>query len=162
MRCDVCGKDDELFFIRMEGSADELALCRDCAAARGYAGADAITGAAFGSFLSMDGVENQDKHCPLCGWTARTLMEEGRLGCSACVVAFRRELGILWRRSGRPTRYTGKVPPGFGQNSQNARANDANRAAMLNAQLEQAVHDEDFEQAARIRDLLARATDGQT
>lgn len=151
MRCDLCGKDDELFFIRGEGSADELALCRDCAAKRGYAGSEALTGAGFGAFLSPEDPQAPDRLCPSCGRCARAVLADGRLGCPDCARFFRRELGILWRRSGRPARYTGKVPPAGARPAEDAGGQS------LREELARAVMAEDFELAARLRDSIAAA-----
>lgn len=154
MRCDECGEEDDVFFIRREGSSDELRLCHACAARRGYAGTESLVGADFASFLSLGDDENPAPGlaCPACGQVSGALLSSGRLGCAGCVSAFRRELSLLWRRAGRPEGYAGKVPAGVRRGTP-ATA----RAWSLSAELEAAVGTEDFEKAAALRDEIRRS-----
>lgn len=115
----------------VEGSSGSLRLCKACAAASGYE-------------VLPDASAESGKVCPACGQGVSALASGGRLGCVACVAAFRRELALLWRRSGRPARYIGKVPRGLATGS----------LATLREELLAALADEDFERAAVLRDAI--------
>ncbi|TFG85131.1 MAG: hypothetical protein E4H20_01185 [Spirochaetales bacterium] len=149
MKCDECGGEDSVFFIRQEGQPDERKLCRICAGRFGLVDTEGGLGARLESFL--DGLNDDpavDKRaCPSCGMTISTLKSEGRLGCVHCVSAFRRDLALLWRRAGRTPGYVGKVPAGLaGTESPESLADD----------LQAAIQAEDFERAAALRDRLKR------
>ncbi len=86
--------------------------------------------------------------CPLCGMKFMEFRIGGRLGCPNDYVAFNRGLLPLIRRSqDGVTRHVGKVPrrpPG----------EEATRSLKIRADLRVAVEREDYEEAARLRDLL--------
>jgi protein arginine kinase activator len=86
--------------------------------------------------------------CPLCGMKFMEFRIGGRLGCPNDYVAFNRGLLPLLRRSqDGVTRHVGKVPrrpPG----------EEAARSLKIRADLRVAVEREDYEEAARLRDLL--------
>jgi protein arginine kinase activator len=83
--------------------------------------------------------------CPECGLTYAAFKAEGRLGCAHDYEAFRPVLEPLLERVHRGIVHAGKLPV------------NARRAAMiedLRAKMKAAVAIEDYEQAARLRDLV--------
>ncbi len=151
MRCDVCGSSDNVFFIRPDVLGTDLHLCKACAIARGYADARAGDGlgARFDSMLGADSVEEPALVCPTCGMTAEKLRSSGRLGCTDCAGTFKREILSILRKSGRTGTYEGKVPACSGKEPA---LEETVRA--LSCKLEAAIHADDFESAAQIRDKL--------
>ncbi len=152
MRCDICGSNDSVFFIKPDGSGGELRLCRACAVSRGYASAGEGLGARLDSLLIDEAASSGP--CPSCGWTADNLRSSGRLGCTDCVKAFRREILYALDRSGGRRPYDGKAPRGLREAD---RVGDS--VADLSSALERAVRSEDFEAAAAIRDRLRAAAE---
>jgi protein arginine kinase activator len=155
MLCDNCGADSETYLILQEEPAHERKLCRDCAERLGYLGSYAEAGAsaareatggqARASLALGAEVCDEEKSCANCGLSASALSRDGRLGCSLCVTFFRRELAGLWRRNGRAQPYAGKAA-----GSQAG----SGRARRLQEALANAIQNEDFEQAATLRDRL--------
>ena len=102
--------------------------------------------------------ENEDKviHtivCPKCGETYAEFQKTGMLGCAACYQAFRRELEpVITRVQGR-TQHAGRRPPV----SEEEQARQT-RMEELRTLMEAAVAQENFEEAARLRDELRAMT----
>ncbi|MFO0823921.1 MAG: UvrB/UvrC motif-containing protein, partial [Gemmataceae bacterium] len=82
--------------------------------------------------------------CPRCGLTYAAFKGEGRFGCTHDYEVFRTVLEPLFERVHRATSHAGKIP---------SRA----RAAQIDGlrdRLKAAVASENYEQAARLRDLI--------
>lgn len=95
------------------------------------------------------GVPARSRACPGCGLTEHQLRQSGRLGCEQCYQTYEPLVRtILGRVHGR-LEHTGKVPAGAREGllkSQKLRS--------LRESLEQAIRQEKFEEAARIRDEI--------
>lgn len=87
-------------------------------------------------------------NCPECGMTYAAFKGEGRFGCAHDYDAFHAILGPLLERVHRATAHAGKLP---------AAARGAARAARLESlrgEMAAAARAEDYEEAARVRDLI--------
>lgn len=89
------------------------------------------------------------KHCEACGLDLETLQKTGTIGCPADYEIFAEEIGQLLLRLHGARVHVGRLPKDF----QNRRARE-HQAQQLEAELEKAVHDERFEEAARLRDRI--------
>jgi protein arginine kinase activator len=87
--------------------------------------------------------------CPLCKIKYMEFRAEGRLGCPHDYQVFRTALQPLLQRIHRKTHHVGKSP----RNAERTRARQA-ELLELRLKLLRAVEAEDFEKAARLRDLL--------
>jgi protein arginine kinase activator len=105
--------------------------------------------------------------CDVCGYQYQQLQEKGRLGCPGCYRAFREHLLPMLRRYHGGVHHLGKVPRSLGPRT--ALRREISQMKLL---LEQAVAQESYEEAAKIRDeirlkekqievLSAGAVDGQ-
>ena len=83
--------------------------------------------------------------CPACGLTYAAFKAEGRFGCGHDYDAFRPVLEPLLERVHRATAHAGKLP---------AAARRASELADLKARMKAAAEVEDYEGAARLRDLI--------
>ncbi len=90
-----------------------------------------------------------DLICPNCGTSFHDFRSKGRLGCPHDYITFEEELLPLLENIHGHTQHVGKYPK---------RAPDASRKQFelirLRNELNLAVEDEDYEEAARIRDLI--------
>ncbi len=87
--------------------------------------------------------------CPVCGFTQTDFKKTGRLGCSACYLTFAEGLGTLLKAMHKGTEHVGKLPQrAFRQ----IELSDKMRA--LNDHLEKAVAQENYEDAATLRDQI--------
>jgi len=92
--------------------------------------------------------ESADLACPHCGMKYAQFRAQGRLGCPADYEIFRAALEPLLERIHRSVRHEGKTPRGFQAKRQEL------DLAELQEQLKAAIHDEKYEEAARLRDLI--------
>ncbi|MBQ9308378.1 MAG: UvrB/UvrC motif-containing protein [Clostridia bacterium] len=93
--------------------------------------------------------EGPDKFCPVCGASLHAFRKSGRLGCPACYQAFREELTPMLQKIHGRVQHAGRCPL-EGEAEQQVRT----RKEELSRQMEEAVREEDFERAARIRDEI--------
>ncbi|MDA8195426.1 MAG: UvrB/UvrC motif-containing protein [Thermaerobacter sp.] len=93
--------------------------------------------------------ETRTKRCPHCGATYQRFAETGRLGCDRCYETFASELEPLIKRLHGSLEHHGKIPSRGGQHLIHQQRLDA-----LRAEMQQAVAQELFEEAARIRDEI--------
>ncbi len=87
--------------------------------------------------------------CPKCGFTQADFKKAGRLGCADCYATFAEGLEGLLKTMHKGTRHIGKVP----QSLQQSR-DLAERLKVLEKKLAKAVEEENFEQAALLRDEI--------
>jgi protein arginine kinase activator len=95
---------------------------------------------------SSGGVEIK---CPRCGFTQADFKKSGRLGCPECYKTFAEGLEGLLKTMHKGTRHAGKVPEAL-----RASREQADRLKSLQKKLDKAIKEEDFEQAAQLRDEL--------
>lgn len=97
--------------------------------------------------------ESDDRECPKCGMTFREFQSTGQLGCPHDYEAFRSILEPLIRRAhGDATRHVGKVPC--------TAADTVHRQTglvRLRRELQDAIEQENYERAARVRDDIRAA-----
>ncbi len=87
-------------------------------------------------------------NCPKCGLTYAAFKGEGRFGCAHDYEVFLSVLEPLLERVHRGTAHTGKVPAAMRV------AAKAARLGTLRAEMTAAIGTEDYEHAARLRDLI--------
>lgn len=175
MLCDICHKNEAVFHFReiVGSEKKELNLCSDCVSehhlqlegdspqelseiltklgklidAPGLSAAVAALGAQESAPAPADAPEVPV--CPGCGWTPRRFRETGRFGCEQCYEVFAEELEELLPRLHRGAGHVGKHPGTLAPEAV-ARL----ERAELRRRLDEAVRDEDYECAARLRDRL--------
>ena len=95
---------------------------------------------------SAGGVELK---CPRCGFTQADFKKSGRLGCPECYQTFAEGLGGLLKTMHKGTRHAGKAPEALRQSR-----DLSDRMKTLQIKLAKAIKDENFEQAAALRDEI--------
>lgn len=156
MRCDVCQKTEATVFLTqiVEGKMQKVNLCEACAKDKGvgesgsFAMADLLLG--LGATQQIERGQ-PSQHCPVCGFTQADFKKTGRLGCSACYDTFADGLANLLRGMHKGLKHTGKMPAHLSR-----RFAMADRVKSLETELKQAVQDEKYEEAARLRDEIQR------
>ena len=93
--------------------------------------------------------EAQGPSCGTCGQTVAELRAQGRLGCADCYVTFADHLEPLLLRMHQATAHTGRVP-GLDE----AALGLSVRIEQLKERMDLAIREEDYEDAARLRDEL--------
>ncbi len=172
MICDRCGKREASVFIRREGSG-ESALCGNCAREQGISAEDGRLQISLEDLFSppqdLPDRPGYRSACSACGTRLEEVRKSGRVGCPACFESFRAELVSFLQRRGRRGAYRGSVPRRFassGRLSPGPRVSPDEAAEPgrpvsaqperpdLEGRLQDALAAEDYELAARLRDLL--------
>ncbi len=101
----------------------------------------------------VDDESGPDLTCEVCGMTFDEFREKGLLGCPNDYEAFSTMLvPILTRAHDGATQHMGKIPSRAGSDERKQ-----NEILQLRARLKQAISDEQYEQAAALRDEIKRA-----
>ncbi|NLJ46690.1 MAG: hypothetical protein GX430_09030 [Treponema sp.] len=167
MICDRCGAREATVFIRREG-AGESSLCSECAREQGISAKDGRLQISLEDLFSpvREDPERPAKRtvCSACGIRLEEVRKTGRLGCPACFESFRGDLVPFLQRRGRRGPYRGSVPRRFAASGRSASGveviargtGDQASAARqdLEGRLRNALDAEDYELAARLRDLI--------
>ena len=111
--------------------------------------------ALLGLLVGAAPAEDAPPTCPDCGLAYPEFKAAGRLGCAHDYDAFRPLLEPLLERIHRRTEHAGKVPTAFRRQARAAELRS------LTAKMASAARDENYEEAARLRDLIRQkeATD---
>ena len=156
MTCCICKeKEAKVHLTQIVGDKmQKVDLCEGCAAQKGvndpagFSLADLLLGLGASQEIEQAGGGEEIK-CPNCGFTQADFKKAGRFGCSDCYQTFSEGLETLLKTMHKGTKHTGKVP----HNLQQSR--DLNeKLKNLQKKLEKAVAEEDFEQAAQMRDEI--------
>ena len=162
MQCSVCKeKPATVHLTQIVGEKmQKLDLCEDCAKTKGIndptsfglADLDLVLGLGASQQLeqSAGGVELK---CPRCGFTQADFKKSGRLGCPECYSTFAEGLAGLLKTMHKGTRHIGKAPEALRATRENA-----DRMKSLQARLAKAIKDENYEQAAQLRDEIKQLT----
>ena len=157
MHCDVCQKNDATVYLTqiVEGKMQKVNLCEHCAKEKGVSDP---TGFAMADLLLGLGATQQIEHgvqlaqkCPVCGFTQIDFKKTGRLGCSACYDTFADGLANLLKGMHKGLKHTGKMPARLSR-----RYAMADRVKSLETDLQKAVKNEKYEDAARLRDEIQK------
>jgi len=155
MLCEECGKNqaEVVMTTVINGQSTSRHICRECL--RKYQAGDlqAVLAAVLSQIANKTKEPPVEITCPCCGETYAEFQKTGMLGCAECYQAFRQELTPLITRVQGRTQHAGRRPPV--SEEEQARQN---RMEELRALMEAAVAEENFEEAARLRDELRAMT----
>lgn len=173
MLCEKCGKNEATVYMKrvINGQVSEQHLCTECAGAQGVLKNDPFAGMSdffedfgkgFGGFFPGFAEQPNPRRsmpaatrCPVCGATAQDIARSGRAGCANCYTVFDKVLMPAIRRIHGDVSHTGAIPGSAG-----AAAAQKRRLAELKQQLSDAIAQEAFEDAARLRDEIRELEQG--
>ena len=158
MKCDLCDNKATVFCSTIvDDKMQKVNLCKRCAEERGvmdptsFALADLLFGLGKQEPMAPTAARTTTADtCPACGLTAEQLRKTGRVGCAKCYEVFSEGLGSIIKAMHKGQRHVGKAPARLA-----ARRERAERHRTLQRALDEAIRDERYEDAARIRDELA-------
>ncbi len=160
MLCCIC-KEREATVHLTQIAGDKMQkvdLCEECAKTKGvndptgFSLADLLLG--LGASQEMEqSAGGVDLKCPRCGFTQADFKKAGRLGCPDCYRTFADGLDGLLKSMHKGTRHMGKVPESLRQTR-----DISDRLKALQKKLTKAIQDENFEQAAQLRDEIKQIT----
>lgn len=153
LKCDLCGQGATVHLTQIvNGKMHKVDLCEACAQAKGvtdpggFSLADLLLKASLNPEESSVGTE-----CPGCGFKPSDFKKLGRFGCPQCYRTFEGMVTPMLDNMHKGTRHVGKVP-----HKALERRTLIERVSELEAGLADAVKTERYEDAARLRDELAR------
>jgi protein arginine kinase activator len=159
MLCCICKEKEAKVHLTqiVEDKMQKVDLCEQCAKDKGvndpagFSLADLLLG--LGATQEMEQVPGSaNLKCPHCGFTQADFKKAGRLGCAECYTTFAEGLEGLLKSMHKGIKHLGKVPQHLQQNR-----DLADKLKSLQKKLDKAVADEDFEQAAVVRDEIRTA-----
>jgi len=163
MKCQRCPKQATLHITEVLGEDrfEEVHLCEECAKKYLYEPQPAKKAAAAGGKAADPLAEMEEpdaigeKQCEACGLKFVEFRNHGRLGCPHDYDAFKDDLIPLLESVHGDTKHVGKTPRRL------PRAKGAQlELAQLRRKLQQAVTDEQYEDAARLRDRIKELEEG--
>ena len=92
--------------------------------------------------------------CSKCGTTYEEFIQKGRFGCAACYSSFGSQLGKMLKSIQGAEVHTGKRPKGFVTTTPGRILRDISETEKLSLKLHEAIEKEEFEEAARLRELI--------
>ncbi len=157
MLCDVCKKREAVVHITTfeNGQRTEMHLCAACANAKRkyseFRGFNIVDNDFFRKMAYPDYADQskEEPRCASCGMTYSEFNRLGQFGCPDCYAAFKEEIPALLRRIHGHCKHVGKVP-----NRGTGVFRTMTHIRRLRQHLEQLVHAERYEEAARVRDEI--------
>lgn len=157
MNCDVCNENHATVYLTqiVKGEMQKVNLCEDCAKEKGVT--DPTGFALADALLGMDADQEKGESvdlmtCKACGFSHSEFKKTGRFGCSKCYSIFQSGLESLVKAMHKGTRHFGKVPSRYRVVK---KYND--QITELKDRLLNAINDENFEEAAKLRDEIKLA-----
>lgn len=156
MLCCICKeKEAKVHLTQIVGEKmQKVDLCEECAKHKGvndpagFSLADLLLG--LGASQEMEqATGGPEVKCPHCGFTQADFKKAGRLGCAECYVTFAEGLEGLLKSMHKGIKHIGKVPTALQQTR-----DFSEKLKTLQKRLDKAVAEEDFEQAAVVRDEI--------
>ena len=168
--CDRCKKRDAkiLYTEIINGTKKEQHLCEDCAEKytsfqmeNTILNKDLTLGDLLSTILDnyyVGGTKETEERklvtrCKDCGTTYEEFIQNGRFGCASCYQSFSKQLNKTLKSIQGADNHTGKRPKGF-ITSTDRIVKDFSQTDLLSLKLQEAIEKEEFEEAARIRDLI--------
>jgi protein arginine kinase activator len=155
MQCDVCKKNKatvHLTQIGEGGKVHKVDLCETCAREKGvqdptgFSLADLLVGLGAGTESKL---ESPGVRCPACGFSQADFKKTGRLGCAECWNTFEPQIEPLLKAMHKGERHVGKVPTKAAHTQILSE-----KIKLLTDELQKAVSEEKYEDAAEIRDKI--------
>jgi len=167
MLCESCKKNRATFHYThiINNEVSEIHLCSKCALEKGIGGmfifphpplTDLFAGLTQSLQKAREVNMPSGERCPMCGFTYRDFRETGRLGCSKCYSTFRRHLQSMLKKIHGSNQHVGKSVTKMIEDKKEEKVDLHQELLDLREKLHIAVSEEDYEQAAKIRDKIKK------
>ncbi len=160
MLCDKCQKNNATIYIKniVNNQVRELHLCAECAENLGYHEPMENPFHAFGAFdpftnlFAVTGKQENPatkQRCSVCNADITDIRRTGRAGCPHCYTLFETSMAPIIRKIHGASVHTGSIPKSAGAKISTKRILEEKKANLRNA-----VANEDYETAAKLRDEI--------
>ena len=152
-QCSHCKKPATIHLTQIiDNKIHKVDLCEDCPYKQGVTDPEGFSLADFVLKPPGELSEDQSLQCPACGFTPADFKKTGRFGCPQCYLEFKGILEPMLTNMHKDSVHRGKVPE-----KALARMSRRRRLDQLENDLEAAITSENYEEAARLRDLITQA-----
>lgn len=152
MLCEKCGKNNAtvLYTQIINGQKSKLHICSACAAQESIF-------ENFGSLLSFSPREEFSvKMCPVCSTTLSEFSKTGRLGCGECYKTFRKNADAMLKKIHGTSKHIAEKKEELPLKEEKPKS----KIEALKDKLKAAIEEENFEEAARLRDTIREMEKG--
>lgn len=173
MLCENCGDHEAnvKYTQIINGVKKEMLLCEECAKEKGITNIDFNMPINFSSFLSdvfdeysdtsflPQFTSNNNLKCKKCGLTYDEFINTGKFGCDNCYNIFSDKIDYLVKNLHGSTRHVGRKPKYIKQNETKVIEQVQKEESELEKkkkELKEAIKDERYEDAAKIRDEIKK------
>lgn len=181
MKCENCGKNEAnvKYTQIINGEKKQMFLCEECSKKLGVSDIHFNMPISFNnfleeffddmndvSFLPTLGADNKKIKCTKCGLTWDDFLHTGNLGCSNCYDEFQARIDPILRSLQGATAHIGRLGDVIEGNdikqnldekeniNSNEKAKNINKVDELKEELKQAIKEERYEEAAKLRDEI--------
>ena len=157
INCDICTKLATVHLTQIvNGKIHKIDLCENCAKEKGVTDPNGFSLAdLLASGVEGDDIEvaHSDLVCQACGFTPEDYKKLGRLGCPSCYENLAPMIAPMLTHMHKGISHIGKNP-------ENTLVREASRQVVneIKAQLELAIKEERYEDAAKLRDRLLQVS----
>lgn len=147
MLCEKCGKNNAtvMYTQIVNGQKSTLNICSQCASGESIFDN-------FGSLLNFGTrASSQNTVCPVCSMTLSEFSRKGRAGCGECYNTFRSHAGAMLKKIHGTQKHIADSVPEAKEEVKEAPKSPIDD---LKAQLMKAIAEENFEEAAVLRDKI--------
>ena len=158
MKCDKCGKESVYHStLIVNGVSKNTSLCRDCAIKEGVFANEkpSLFDEMFSSFADLLGFEQvENVLCPVCKTSLREFKSTGKLGCPNCYDMFREEISNILKRIAPFETHKQDVIKA--PKSKPQKLSKDEQIKVLKEEMKQAVSEERYEDAAKIKKQITK------
>ncbi len=175
MLCDNCGKNEAEIKLTqiINGRKTEMMLCRECANEMGIADLEIEMPIDISNFLGDYVLEdeneeflpfniNNELRCKKCNMSYNEFLSNGKFGCEECYKTFGNKIDIMLKRMQGTDRYLDKKANNKEGNrieeikNENVEEKTNSKLEKLQIELKEAIKEERYEDAAKIRDEIRK------
>ena len=175
MKCQNCGKNEVTFRYTqvINGVKKEMNLCDNCAKELGLKDMNFSMPISFSSFLSdffndyednliPSFMETRSLECKSCGTVFDDFVNSGEFGCSDCYDLFEDRISPILKNLQGANRHVGRgyreITPSAGDNASTKKKvkKEESKLDKLQKDLQKAIKEERYEDAAKIRDEIKK------
>jgi protein arginine kinase activator len=149
--CEACNKNQANVHVTQisENGTTLLHLCEECASKKGVSLSVDIHAGMLQPHLQTSAPPESDIQCPGCNLKLSEFKAKGWLGCSLCYTAFEEHIDQILMKMHGSNAHAGKL-----YSAQTVAPLPALSIEVLRQKLSIAIREEDFEHAARLRDVI--------
>jgi len=165
MKCQICEAEASFHYTEIkDDKIVDLHLCAKCAKEKGLTSdqdsnlilADMLSGLSGIDDFVKDKPEEKGPVCSKCGLKFSQFQKSGKFGCGYCYTDFSKEVTPLLKKIHGSLQHTGKKPLRMGKSLKNY-----DMIKELKQELQKAISNEKYEQAAQLRDKIKKVIDSE-